>query len=261
VGINWNGTTPEVASVDPATGILTVLGPAPAVSLYIGYSAYDHATKRLYEFNETEVYAIDGVTGAVLFTTPLPMATWNKYSNPSINQSGAIVVLDYAASAWSTATLDPLTGSLTSLAPVPYSGGFYDAVVAFDRTRNLIYEFGDTAVVTVDGASGVVLAKVPPADMYLGNPVVNIAGEIIGIHDGAGPWHTARLDPKTGSITDLAPYANVGVEMGGAAYDPCTNRIYQFIGFNVITVDGTTGVTLATVPLAQQSFGNFQAVW
>lgn len=244
--------------MDPATGILTVLGPAPTASLLIGFSAYDHATKRIYEFGEGELYALDGVTGVLLFTTPLAMQTFNQLYNPIVNDSGQIVVLRLG-NPTGTATLDPVTGSLTDLAATPYNDGFGQAMRAFDPTTNRVYQFGNFFVLTIDGATGSVLANTPLTDKNFWNPVVNNAGEIIGVN-GESPQHIARLDPATGVVTNLAPYSGEA-EMGGMTFDPCTNRMYQFYGYKVATIDGTTGATIATVTMAQQNFLNFQAVW
>jgi hypothetical protein len=153
------------------------------------------------------LYTLDAVTGAILYTTTLSAEAYNEIYNPEVNDAGQIVVLRLLGTSVDTATLDPMTGAFTDLAPTPHSSGYGDAMRAFDPVTNRIYQLGDGFILTVDGDSGAVLADTPLTDKSFINPQVNDAGEILGEHGGGDDFHMARLDPATGVVMKLAPAA------------------------------------------------------
>ncbi len=254
VGINWTGTEWQTARLDPVTGNLTVLAALSVPAGFAqGFSAYDPITKHVYEFGgDSRVYTIDGVTGALLGSA---LSESNVY-NPKVNGTGQIVVLHYNGTAAETATLDPTTGALSSLAPLPYSS-FGQAECAVDSKTNRIYQFGPNIVLTIDGTTGAMLAVATPTQEF-DSAIVNDAGALIGIDYPAQA--IGRMDPTTGAITSLAPFS-YGVAQGIRTYDPCSNRIYLFADSTLYTVDGTTGALLSTVTMPQQNFTNVEAVW
>jgi len=253
VGINLTDTGWQTARLDPLTGDLTVLAVNGAGSFVQGFSAYDPGTKHLYEFGNSGVYTIDGTTGAVLGFAGIDA---NDIYNPQVNAAGEIIVIHLLPGGTDeTARLDPTTGALTSLLPLSISS-YGQAEGTVDAKADRIYQFGAGYVLTLDGATGATLAtaSIPEFD----NAIVNYAGELIGIDY---PAHTlGRLDPTTGAITTLAPFS-AGTEQGIRTYDPCSNRIYQFAGYSLYTLDGTTGALISTVTMPQQNFTNVEAIW
>ena len=222
-----------------------------------GFAAYDPLTKHLYELGES-VYTIDAVTGAVLNVAKL--STSNVY-NPVVNSAGALIVLDLETN--ETATVDPMTGAVTDLAPFSAHGGIGQAFRGYDPITNHIYQLGDAGVFTIDGTSGETLFSTMqgvPGGLY--NPGVNGTGQILGIDLSGGEAQVARLDPMTGAVTDLAitPH-NTGFEQGMYASDPCANLMYQLGNDSILTVDGATGAVISVVPLSKSNFLNFVAAW
>jgi hypothetical protein len=260
MGFVWAGTELQVVRVDPATGqVVTVtVVPDPHNGLDNGFVAYDHDTKRLYELGDPYVFTFDAVTGTELNTVMVaPFSTMAFAVNPTINSAGQIVVmLSTGTDTWKTAILDPKTGALTDLAPVPTSTSLGQAECTVDLTSGHIYQLGDPWILTIDAATGATLSSVAAAKA-LSNPVVNTAGEILGIdlQDHA----VARIDPATGVVTPLAPFS-AGAPTGMRTYDPCTNRYYTFDGEALYTIDGTTGATISTVTCSSEVL-NAQAIW
>ncbi len=255
VGLNYPGTGIQVARLDPATGDLTVLTELSTAgkSFAQGFSAYDPLSKHIYEFGDAGIYTIDGPTGAVLNVVGFD---FNAVYNPKVNAAGQIIVVHMVpGTTGETAILDPETGALTSLAPLPYDS-FAQGEGAVDVEANRIHQFADNLVVTVDGATGEALADVSTVEFY--NPIVNSAGQLIGIDDHA--HQIGRVDPMTGAITHLAPFSG-SAGQGIRTYDPCTDRIYEIGNFTLYTFDGTTGALLSTLTMPQQNFTNFEAVY
>ena len=85
------------------------------------------------------------------------------------------------------------------------------------------------------------------------NPVVTSAGELFVLD--LDTHETATVDPMTGVVTDLAPYASVaGIAQAFRGYDPLTNRVYQ-LGASVYAFDGTSGELLFSSVEAVQHGG------
>ncbi len=237
-------------------GALTVLQSIPMSSGFEnGIRAYDPVSKRLYELTETSVWTFDAMTGATL----AKVSTSSHVFNAAVNTAGELVVFDLTHAR--TAKLDPTSGAVADLAPAP-SGGYYPGLVAFDRSTNRLYQQGDGYWLTVDGATGVVLANVPFADKSFYNAVLNNAGEVIGPRYANGAWHMSKVDPATGTITDLTTTTqDYGFDDGMQVFDPCTNRIYQFQAFKLFTFDGASGALLSVVTMPQQNFLNAVVVY
>ena len=264
VGAGW-----QMAALDPATGAVTSLSAMPTVMGFTqGGSAYDPATKRLYLIgadvtSDYTLFTIDGPTGATLATVKVP-----DYSvtNPEVVSGGAIVVLHQPGGTWRTATLDAALGTVASLsAPIAQDG--FNVNRGFDPRTNLLYELGSrdgkNRVLTINGATGMLLLDVPMVDINFDSPIVNGAGQILGMHQVGFDWNVAHLDPMTGVITNLAPISVGGIYSGMGTFDPCTNHVYQLTTDGVLTVDGTSGAVISLVPLpgAQANFANIEAVW
>lgn len=256
VGINRKATGHQVARLDPQTGDLKVLGPAPEE--LIGFHAYDPANRQLYQLGSDLVYAIDGSTGAVLYSTSLPGGSGKLLENPVVDDAGRIVVLSLSMPV-DLAVLDPRTGVLTDLATTPYGGGYEPSNCAFDGASKRIYQIGKGFVLTFDAGSGEVIANVGLSQDFR-NAVIDVTGRIVGVHSANGVTTVATLDAMSGVVTDLAPLSGATTP-GGATYDPCTNRIYQIAGFQVTTVDAATGETLAQAMMAEQGFFHAQAIY
>jgi hypothetical protein len=224
------------------------------------FAAYDHGAQRMYEIFNTAILGFDALSGATLFTT-IPSTTLEQIQNPAVDASGQVLILHRipGATGVKTARLDPMLGEITDLAPLPPGLTLFQSPAAVDRSANRIYHLAGNVVITVEGGTGAVLAVATIANGGFQSPVVNRAGEIIGVDVSVSPSHFARLDPATGAVTDLAPYTG-GVQ-GNVAYDPCTDHIYQSDEHdNLYTIDGTTGAILGYVALPRY-IGSFQAVW
>lgn len=246
------GTPAQVARLDPATGALTVLSTLDTDGGFIdAFSAYDGLTHHLYEFTEDTIYTIDATNGAVLAEVPYD---GDDIYNPETNAAGEIVVVHNSTA--STAKLDPSAGALTDLAPLP-TVQFGQGMSASDKSADLIYQISDTLVVTIDGASGVVLSTATLSDHNFLNPEVDAAGELVGDHYGSAKMF-ARLDPSSGVITDLAPITT-GFANGMKAYDAACDVEYQPSGFTMYAIT-STGSLAWTAGMAQQNFLNFEAV-
>jgi hypothetical protein len=158
----------QVARVDPASGAVTDLAPMPMPGSYAqGMRALDRAANRVYQFGDGRVDALDGATGALLFTT-VPSNGQGLY-NPEVNDAGQIVGLDISGSTTHLAMLDPVTGAVTDVARAPTDGGYGQGYSMFDPCTNRLYELGDGFLVTVDGGSGAVVSFVPLATTNLAN--------------------------------------------------------------------------------------------
>jgi len=257
VGLYWTGVGWESARLDPTSGELTLLR-AVAVATQGGvapsFSTYDPTTAQIYELDDTTVYTLDGNTGALLDAAALPSST---VFNPVVNNAGELIVLHGEQSA----VLDPETGAVTDLAPLPFADGYELGMRAFDPGTNRIYQFAYPSLVTIDGDTGITLAVSPLPSPGLLDPVVNDAGEILAIQVAPGAPHVARLDPVTGALTALAPLPLSGVfTLGMSAHDPCTDRIYQLRDGFVLTLDGASGAVISLVSTPQKNFGDFAVV-
>ena len=79
-------------------------------------------------------------------------------------------------------------------------------------------------------------------------------------------WQIATLDPATGAVTPRSALPAVtGILQSGSAYDPVTKHLYLFaddMAFQrtLLTIDGPTGATLATVNVADYTTTNPEVV-
>jgi hypothetical protein len=85
------------------------------------------------------------------------------------------------------------------------------------------------------------------------------------LFDGQG-WQMAAVDPATGAVTQQSSLPAVaGILQSGSAYDPATKHLYMLaddIAFQrkLLTIDGPTGATLATVDVADFTATNPEVV-
>jgi hypothetical protein len=155
------------AIVDPTTGAVTDLAPFQAPDIAETFRGYDPLTNRVYQFGDT-VYAFNGTSGAQLFSTmEAPAAGLGGLYNPGVNGTGQILGIDLGGSTPQIARLDPLTGAITDLAPVPPSATFAEGMYAFDPCANLMYQLGLSTLLTVDGATGATVSIVTVSNDFL----------------------------------------------------------------------------------------------
>lgn len=155
--------------------------------------------------SQPTVLTIDGLTGATIATVLVddPYA-----ANPDVVGGGAIrIVHQTTPGNFESATLDAVTGAITGLAGLSYSG--FSADHGFDPGTNRLFEIGNLNgtgnLLTIDATNGMVMSSIVTADAHFGTAAVNGAGELLGLHGTMTVWHVARLNLTTGAITDLTP--------------------------------------------------------
>ncbi len=77
LGMHQVGSDWSVAHLDPMTGAITNLAPAPLSGVYSGIGTFDPCTNHVYQLAPDGVLTADGTTGAVISLVPLPFAQSN----------------------------------------------------------------------------------------------------------------------------------------------------------------------------------------
>jgi len=170
-------------------------------------------------------YAIDPATGALSPTvnSPFPVSTTSNASFQGllVDPSGKYLYLTTGSAAngilgWS---IDPASGSLTSLGGSPFASGVITQGGAFDPTGKFFYSGGAGGAISAfsadstSGALAMVSSSPVVAGASLSAPVVDTSGKFLFAGDGPHKSIVSfRLDSQTGALTAVgSPVAISGI--------------------------------------------------
>ncbi len=250
----------RTVELDLATGELTVQASLPpeVAGILTGASAYDPATRRIYQLSalEYQVLVIDGDTGALVQRSSLEIEGLLSVLALEVTSDGALVaVIDgVGEGVWDVARIDPDTGIVTKLAALPPQEVVWVEASALDRTTDHLYQLVATGeLLVIEAGSGVVLDSVTLALGEYANirgVEVVAGGDLVGLGfvDDVDAPDVVRVDPASGAVKKLSTLSTLAFSQGMSAYDPTSDRVLFLDEFKeVFVVDAGSGELLGTV--------------
>lgn len=278
VGIGLDPEMPgwRTVELDLATGELTVQVSLPPeiAGIFAGVSAYDPATRRIYQLStqEYQVLVIDGDTGALVqhssleFEGPLTVLAFEATSDGAL-----VAVIDgVGAGMWDVVRIDPGTGVVTKLATLPPQELVWVEASALDRTTDHLYQLvGDGELLVIEADSGALIDSVALAlGEYASIRGVEVVagGALVGLGfvDDADAPDVVRVDPASGAVKKLSTLSTLEFSQGTSTYDPASDRVLFLDHFEeVFVVDAGSGELLGTVVIEPSPAGllNPEVVW
>ncbi len=257
IGLHQLNPEYSIAKYDLADGTLTdLLGVGGGEVEDNG--AYDPATKRVYQLTGSGMVITDGISGTSTLAPSVPEGHW---CDLVVNASGRLMALDCTTG--ELVILNTEMGTAEHVSDLPLSSlGYQWGKRAYNRATDRLYVFAMDFLLTVDGTTGAVLDEVA-IDEWFDGPVVNGAGEILGVLEDPGvAYHTAKLDPATGVVTSLDTLI-MAEEPGwnGSWFDPCSNHMYLLQDSHFFTIDATSGAVISARSIPHYELINAVLVW
>jgi hypothetical protein len=246
MGSNWDGSSEWSRHMDLGNGWYTDLTTLPGVaSIMMGESTIDLAGQRYFHRTNLGITILHIGTGTI-----------QSVLNPTVNfkgmefnsNTGNLVGSYWNGSSEIFASLDPLTGAVTSLAAIGGVSGVAQGITSFDGAGNRYFMWTGSTIYVLDAASGSVLQTVPNSTLknFEFNPNT---GDLVGtVWTGTNEVYST-LDLGTGVISGLATITGVtGVVQGESAFDAANDRYFNRTNLGTMVYDGTTGSLIMSVP-------------
>lgn len=187
------GSQVELRSIDPSSGVSTLVKLQGQISWPSGVNAYAPALKRIHVMggstgdDTTHLFTVDAVTGALVSSPPVesmsPAAAdggfpteYNWSGGLGVRSDGTLVGMTWwqgsDAGVEQVRTLDPATGATSLLGAVPGLEWVVWGGTGFDSVKDVFYVIGSTGadltdhLYTVDAKTGAVLSS-PALDTAL----------------------------------------------------------------------------------------------
>ncbi len=135
-GTFWASTATDLFTIDPATGISTLVGPFTAASLMIEIAAGPDGLMYGHDISSDSIYLIDKTTGTATLVGPTGYAANYAQGMDFDNSDGTLYIFLYIGSGANVfGTVNLMTGAVTPLAVDSPQGEFEGAIkVASDVT-------------------------------------------------------------------------------------------------------------------------------
>jgi hypothetical protein len=150
----------QTATLNAATGAIASLAGLPPNGFSPDHG-YDPGTDHLFEIGNLNgtgnVLTINATTGALMSNVVTADA---HFGTMVVNGAGKLLGLHGTTGVWNVASLDPMTGAITDLAPITLTGT-YGGMGTFDPCTNRIYMLTPDGLLTANGTSGAVISLVP----------------------------------------------------------------------------------------------------
>ena len=165
-------------------------------------------------------------------------------SRLSADPSGTI----YGHTARSFVSIDPVTGVVTHISDLPFTGHVLGSPTAIDPINGRFFLNGSANFWTIDINTGAVISS----------PLLSQSVPFIEFDTGTGRLfgHTARsfvgIDPVTGVVTHISDLPFTGHVLGSpTAIDPINGRFFLNGSANFWTIDINTGAVISSPVLSQ----------
>lgn len=268
------GNSQSLVSLDPRTGAVTVIGPAPVLYQRFGSesSAYDPVLHR-YTYladdestGERHLVTMDAQTGATVANVVVEHLVAGLRRDPS---TGRLLCFfnDWDANQLQVDAVDPMTGVLTPLATV---GGAMNGLIssAFDGAQSYLFFVYLGVVETVDTVAGTLTQKnlADPTEIWNLQPDPTLQ-RLVGVSNM--PFRVVSFDPSNAGSTNVVSIPGIDHVLGAAeTYDAATHRYFFIAGDNgsyggsawiegnqIFTVNVETGQILGSSPTIQSDEG------
>ncbi|NDC41651.1 MAG: hypothetical protein EBZ77_08890, partial [Chitinophagia bacterium] len=279
-----------LATVNPATGVVTNIGTTPVgTNINLTGAALDPYNNNFYYVGGTDIKTVNLTTGAVTNTATLYSSTAGSYfDNYRFNNSDTTlyglartVTYDTDGTVLSTgvglATVNTATGLISVLSATPVAAGFSMGGTAIDPYQKVFYFTNGLNFIGIDMYDGSLFSSVP---ITITDGVVfdNIAyscadttiyglirqnyydttydaadSSIVFINVDSTTIHLGKIDPSTGIVTTISPYsiASGGYSLNaGATIDPSATVYYYNNGSELVGVSLATGLVVSNPTLS-----------
>lgn len=263
VGINYNNSSQhnQYLCVDPVSGAITVLNTFDYDSgFWYGNSfTTDVAAGRAYAVSSAgTLYTFSLATGIIQGSVPLGIPTI------SLGLNGTLVGIKNPSSGlFEFHSIDPATGSSTSLGGFAMPGGYFAGTFLTDLAtgpagpQGTAYLLsGDHKLYTFNVTTGALLGT-PQLSATVFGIALGVNGNLIGIqsNSSSGKWELHSIDPATGSSTMLSSF-NLPSGFSTLTSDPATNTVYVLSGNMLYSFNLSNGspITASTLTMSLQAF-------
>lgn len=251
--VHWDDSaqTEYFVSVDPATGVHTIIAPLPGVQ-YIANSTFDHVNRNyildaIDNIGDRRIYTIDVVTGAIL-TNPVfaPFQAMNDNISELQYDSGAGIAygLYYHSNPgqFSFCSVDVSTGNYTIISSLPVTTIYgFPGYVTYDPNngRYFFRAFSDLKFYTIDVTDGSIIAAIDlptfcdSDDNIIETQYDNTGNEMYAIH-----WDSDTLSVTVNQSGPLS----CG-QFGSASVTVSSPGSYQYEWSTGATTSGITGLS------------------
>ena len=241
-----------IADLDPITGSIRTIATVPSSFAFTDGFTVDATRGIAYYlgFSTGNLFKIDLTSGAVA-TVPVAGSVFSGSGGFGTDASGRLI---FPRQGGIIAALDPVTGSITTIATVPSNFAFTDGFTV-DAVRGIAYYLGFNTgnLYRIDLTSGAV-ATVPVAGSVFsgsGGFGTDASGRLIFPRQGG---IIAALDPGTGSVTTIATVPSSFAFTDGFAVDAVSGTAY-YVGTSgsVFSINISSG-NVATLPVSNSVF-------
>jgi Secretion system C-terminal sorting domain len=267
-GQNSNGFF--LASLDPQTGLVTELSPAPIASVVVACYATIDPVNNIYYFSKPDsLVSVDISTGQIVSQVQINLPANFYFEMPQYNCRDSLIYGMYRTSgSMKLATVDPLTGIITVISPVSIDIGFVASTKgSLNPDAGVYYFHGILGFHSVSLATGLVLSTVNPTftgpGTYFELSLWDCEDSVMYGMNRDVPsalMYPATINLQTGAVTNIT---SQGIVTQG--FFMCTAEINSPVslfhysdvsGFKTINV--STGNVLGSVPLTFDTINNTQ---
>jgi hypothetical protein len=269
-GLNFVNGQLELAGLDPATGSMAIISPAPVSrdQFASGISDVDPVSDRYFYVRKNAIYTVSLNSGQVLSSPPLQTTTSNvvaPLTNIAFNWlNDTIYGLQFTTGALHLAAVDPTNGQVRVISPSPISADRFSQgdsdIDPVNRRYFYMRDRNELITVGLDDGKAQHRVRLTVLARFGASSFMNIAynyidGQIYGVLFEYGTGQTtcggklylAKADPPTGAFTVISQtfVSNDCFQSGVADIDPIGGRYFypRQSGANqeIITVDTRTG--------------------
>lgn len=267
-GQNSNGLF--LASLDPATGLVTEISPAPIASTVVScYSTIDPVNNIYYFSKPDSLVGVNISTGQIVSQVQTNLPATSYFELPHYNCRDSLIYGLYRTpSTLQLATVNPLTGVISIISPVSIDSGIVGSTKgSLDPAAGVYFFQGIQGFHSVSLATGLVLSTVNPVFSGPGNYFVlslwDCADSLIyGLNRDANAnlMYPATMSMQTGAVTNITTQGipTQGVYMCTAELNSLLNLFHYSDMSGFKTVNTSTGNMIGSAALTFSSVNNTQ---